>query len=225
MKDLILLHGALGSSSSLMGLQQSLSAHYHCHLLNLSGHGQKAFDPEGFGIEYFAHELEEYISSNKLHQADIFGYSMGGYVALYLASQKPDLLGKIITLGTKFGWSAESADRETSRLNPELMEEKIPAYTAKLKETHGEQWKELVWQTAGMMIELGESPLLDIEALGQIQSPVLVMRGSKDQMVNHVESKWAVAHLALGQFKELQDQSHPIDQVDIEVLAEQILHF
>ena len=173
MKDIILLHGALGDKTSLAQLSAMLSDH-NCHFLNFSGHGRQPFNEEGFGIEYFATELEEYISSNNLNQPDIFGYNMGGYVALHLASQKPDRLGKIITLGTKFGWSAESADRETSKLNPQLMEEKIPAYTAKLEKLHGEQWKELVWQTTGMMMELGETPLLDIEALRRIQS------GSRD---------------------------------------------
>lgn len=221
MKDIILLHGALGDKTSLAQLSAMISDQ-NCHFLNFSGHGQQPFNEEGFGIEYFATELEEYISSNNLNQPDVFGYSMGGYVALYLASQKSDLLGKIITLGTKFGWSAESADLETSRLNPELMEEKIPAYTAKLENVHGQQWKQLVWQTAGMMMELGEEPLLTIESLSKIENKVLIMRGSDDQMVNDIESKWAVAQLPNGHFKMLPYQPHPIEKVDPIQIADQI---
>lgn len=214
MKDLILLHGAMGSKASLDSLQQALSHQYNCLSFNFSGHGNTAFNSEGFGIEYFAEELANFIEEKKLIQPNIFGYSMGGYVALHLAIQNPNILGKIITLGTKFGWSPESADEETGRMNPDVMEKKIPAYTEKLAAIHGEHWKELVWQTAGMMLELGEEPLISIESIVKIQNQVLILRGSEDQMVNDVESKWAVAHLPNGQFKTLENQPHPIEKID-----------
>jgi len=222
MKDIILLHGALGSLDSLNQVETHLSNHFTCHKFNFSGHGKAEFNPDGFGIEYFAEQLNAFIKENGLAQPNIFGYSMGGYVVLYLAHQHPDLIGKIITYGTKFGWSAESADKEVSRMNPEVMEEKIPAYTQKLVSVHGKQWKELVWQTAGMMMELGQEPLLTVETLHSIQKEVLIMRGSEDQMVNDVESKWAVAHLPKGQFKELSDQPHQIEKVDLERLVKVI---
>lgn len=225
MKDLILLHGALGSSDSLDQIMDALSTEFNCYTFNFSGHGQQPFNEDGFGIEYFADELEQVVLSKDLKQPNIFGYSMGGYVALYLASLKPELIGKIVTLGTKFGWSPESADLETSKLNPELMEDKIPAYTAKLEKLHGEQWKQLIWQTAGMMMELGEEPLLTIESLSKIENNVLIIRGSEDHMVNDVESKWAVANLPNGRFKSLSDQPHPIEKVDTLLLNEAIANF
>jgi pimeloyl-ACP methyl ester carboxylesterase len=225
MKDLILLHGALGSSESMTALKELLSDEYRCHTLDFSGHGTQSFNPEGFGIEYFAEELLAYIDEHSLQQPDVFGYSMGGYVALYTAFQTPNLLDRIMTLGTKFAWSPEAADEETSRMNPEVMEEKIPIYTKKLEAAHGEQWKELVWQTAGMMMELGEEPLLTIETLNSVQNEVLIMRGSEDQMVNDVESKWAVAHLPTGQYKELPQQPHPIEKVDTLLLKDSIHNF
>lgn len=219
MKDIILLHGALGSLDSLNQVETHLSNHFTCHKFNFSGHGKAEFNTEGFGIEYFAEELANFIEAKQLKKPNIFGYSMGGYVALYLAHLQPDLMGKVITYGTKFGWSPEAADQETSRMNPELMEEKIPAYTEKLATIHGDHWKELVWQTAGMMLELGDAPLVTIETLNILQNEVLIMRGSEDQMVNDVESKWAVAHLANGQFRSLEDQPHPIEKVSVDFLT------
>ncbi len=225
MKDLILLHGAMGSSDSLLGLKDELTKEFNCHLFNFNGHGKTPFSTEGFGIEYFADELEAFIKEKGLKEPSVFGYSMGGYVALYLASLQPYLIGSIITLGTKFAWSPESADHETSRMNPEIMELKIPAYTKKLEEFHGPQWKDLVWHTAGMMIGLGEEPLLTIDCLKTVQNEVLIMRGSEDQMVGDVESKWAVANLQNGKFKTLESQAHPIEKVDLEVLANSIYNY
>lgn len=225
MKDLILLHGALGSISSLLKIKEDLSKSFNCHDFNFSGHGSTSFNANGFGIEYFAEELEVFIQDKDLTEPHVFGYSMGGYVALYLAFQKPDLLGKIITLGTKFSWSPEAADEEVKKLNPELILKKVPKFAAHLEKQHGGQWQDLVWQTAGMMVELGEDPLITVESLNTIENEVLVLRGSKDAMVNDVESKWAVAHLPNGHFESLKNQPHPIEKVEKELLLQKIQNY
>jgi len=89
------------------------------------------------------------------------GYSMGGYVALYLALMQNNLIHNIVTLGTKFNWSKEAVDKETKLLNPEIMLEKIPAYAKTLETKHGSHWKELVIKTAGMMNDIGNNNFLN----------------------------------------------------------------
>ncbi len=102
MKHIILLHGAIGTACQLQPLSAALSKYnFKTHTLNFSGHGKASFQTD-FGIEQFAAELEVFIETNNLIQPAVFGYSMGGYVALHLAYTKPGLLGTIITLGTKF---------------------------------------------------------------------------------------------------------------------------
>ena len=91
MKDIILLHGAIGATDQLLPLSKSLAAKgFKVHCLCFSGHGTLAFN-ELFSIEQFAAELYQFIIEKNLLEPDIFGYSMGGYVALYLAVQKPNL--------------------------------------------------------------------------------------------------------------------------------------
>jgi pimeloyl-ACP methyl ester carboxylesterase len=105
MKNIILLHGAIGAKDQLEPLAIELKQNgYTVYTLSFSGHGQTPFQTH-FGIEQFALELEQFIKENNLQQPTVFGYSMGGYVALYLAHQQPTLLGNIITLGTKFEWN------------------------------------------------------------------------------------------------------------------------
>src|SRR4051812_41740520 len=104
MKDIILLHGAIGAADQLEPLKALLKEKYKVFTFNFSGHGKMPFQTN-FGIEQFALELENFITANNLFQPTIFGYSMSGYVAVYLAHTKPDLLGNIITLGTKWEWS------------------------------------------------------------------------------------------------------------------------
>lgn len=221
-KPIILLHGALGSESSFDNLKLVLAENYELFSFNFSGHGQRDFSDDGFGIEVFAEELASFILKHELRQANIFGYSMGGYVALYLASTQPNLIGSIVTLGTKFDWNPHNAGLETSRMNPEVMKEKIPAYTSYLLKTHGETWEKLIYQTAGMMLDLGEEPLLNKAVLSTINIPVQILRGNKDHMVTKEESKNASDALPHGTYLSLNDTPHPIEKVDATFLASEL---
>lgn len=223
MKKLILLHGALGSASMFDDLTEKLKGSFEVYAFNFSGHGGAPVNEEGFGIEVFAEELKAFIINNKLEEADIFGYSMGGYVALYLAASQPNLIGKIVTLGTKLAWTAEGAEEETARLNPELIKEKVPKYAALLKERHGKkQWKQVIWQTAGMMLELGDEPLLTMENLPLITNQVTILLGADDNMVSKEESENVVTILTNGKFISIPNMPHPLEKLDMGVLCENL---
>ena len=43
----------------------------------------------------------ELLQQNNMEQANIFGYSMGGYVGMYLAKHHPGKNNRLITLATK----------------------------------------------------------------------------------------------------------------------------
>jgi len=219
MKAIILLHGALGSAASFDSLTPELSAHYTIYRLELSGHGNTPFNEKGFDIAVFAKELDAFIVSNKLNQPMIFGYSMGGYVALYLEVYKPGTFEKIITLGTKFSWSPDTAKHEVSRLNPTAIEQKVPAFAKMLAKRHA-HWKDLMETTAQMMLGLGDSPSLSHQQLTTIQIPVSIIRGDMDQMVSKEESENAATALTSGTFIELKDTPHPIEKIDPKVLAQ-----
>ena len=223
MKKLILLHGALGSASMFDGLTEKLKGNFEVYAFNFSGHGGGPINEEGFGIEVFAEELKAFIINNKLEEADIFGYSMGGYVALYLAASQPNLIGKIVTLGTKLAWTAEGAEEETARLNPELIKEKVPKYAALLKERHGKkQWKQVIWQTAGMMLELGDEPLLTMENLPLVTNEVTILLGADDIMVSKEESENVATILTNGKFISIPNMPHPLEKLDTGVLCENL---
>jgi|TARA_R110000782_G_scaffold1119_1_gene4043 pimeloyl-ACP methyl ester carboxylesterase len=135
MKNLLILHGAIGSKSQFNSLASLLNNQFNIHLLNFSGHGGEAFK-ENFNIPQFADDVLVYLEQQKVESIDIFGYSMGGYVALYLAKNHPEKVNKIITLGTKLSWTPDIAAKETKMLVAEKMEEKIPAFAEILKTRH-----------------------------------------------------------------------------------------
>lgn len=151
----------------------------------------------------------------------VFGYSMGGYVALLLAAMRPLRVEAVATLGTKFDWTPETAAKETARLKPTLMQEKIPAFVQFLATRHGaDKWETVVNRTAEMLTRLGQSPDLNQARLAQIICPVFIGRGSLDTGVTRKESEAAASAVPHGQYIELLDIKHPFEQVSKTILAD-----
>jgi len=223
---LLLLHGALGSKAQLIPFVENLATDFDVRMLNLRGHGGQAYGEEPFSMDLFVEDVLDYMAENNLEQVDVFGYSMGGYVALNLARLHPEKIGKIFTLATKFAWSVETSAKEVKMLNPELIEAKVPAFAKQLKERHAPQdWKEHLEKTAEMMLALGDGAALSIENFSSIEHQVMVTVGAKDKMVSKEESQEIAAALPNGKFELLADFPHPIEKVDVALLCEKIRHF
>ena len=225
MKKLLLLHGAIGSKEQIKLLADSLNDVYEVHTMNFLGHGGTEF-PEQFSIQLFAEQVNSFIDQHKLAPINIFGYSMGGYVALYLAALHPQKIQSIFTLGTKFDWTLESAQKETARLIPEKIEEKLPSFAKILAERHAPQdWKQNLKLTGEMMIRMGIDNPLTSELLRKITIPVFIAWGAKDNMVTLKETVYADASLKNSQMMIMKDVPHPIEQVNVGILKMQLISF
>jgi pimeloyl-ACP methyl ester carboxylesterase len=215
MKALVLLHGALGSDANLTQIAQLLSSDYTVYPFCFSGHGNKAFSDD-FGIDQFSEELHQFLIENNLKQPAVFGFSMGGYVALKLEAILPGTFEKIITLGTKFDWTVASSEKEASLLNPSVLEEKVPAYAAYLKSLHGDSWIQLVERTAQMMLEMGQNPPLSSSDLKNISCSVVCGRGENDKMVRADETLAVVEQIKNARYEEVPNWIHPIERLNAE---------
>jgi pimeloyl-ACP methyl ester carboxylesterase len=222
---LILLHGALGSKAQFNELQTICAKEYAVYSFDFSGHG-KSESMAHFSIDLFVDDLFDFMQVNHIEKANIFGHSMGGYVALKAALQAPESFGKIITLGTKFNWNVENAFAEVSMLNPDTIESKVPAFTKALEQRHsGTNWRVNLWRTSLMMLQLGNQPALSFEDLAKIAQNTLICLGDSDKMVSRKESENAAAALPNGQFLLLENTDHPIEKVDFIKLAGVIQSF
>lgn len=220
MKNIILLHGAIGAKDQLEPLAAELKQQgYNVFTLSFSGHGQTPFASH-FGIEQFALELEQFINENKLNQPTVFGYSMGGYVALYLAHRNPSILGNIITLGTKFEWSPEIAQKEVKMLDSKTIIEKVPKFAEALQKRHGQDWELLLQKTAEMMLNLGNKNALSLTDFTTIENKVLIGLADKDTMVSLEETTAVYKQLKNGAMYMLPNTKHPIETVNVDLLVE-----
>jgi len=215
----LLLHGALGSSAQFTPLKQLLErAGRETFLLNFSGHGGTSFSSD-FSIPSFAEEIVNFIRERKLSDVHIFGYSMGGYAAMFAAHLNPENISKIITLGTKFDWNPQTAEHETKKLNAEKIAQKVPAFAEVLRERHApNDWKLLVTKTADLMLSLGNAPLLVDDILNSLQQDILICLGDADDMADPHYSKRVSEVLPRGHFKLLENTPHLIEKVNQEML-------
>jgi esterase/lipase len=222
MKELLLLHGALGSKDQFVDLEIALAERYKTHALNFSGHGRVASLHHAFTIQNFAHEVLEWMNEHYVKSIDIFGYSMGGYVALWLARFYPQRVGKIFTLGTKLKWSEAEAEREIKMLNPEKIVEKVPAFATALAERHGEhEWKSVMSKTALMMKDLGHTHLVEQDFI-KIDHQIVLGLAEHDNMVTRDETEYAHRLLKNSSVKVFADAQHPFEKVPLGLLQHEI---
>jgi pimeloyl-ACP methyl ester carboxylesterase len=101
---MIILHGFLGMSDNWKSLAtQFASAGFQVHALDLRNHG-KSFHSEEFNYEVMVEDVKNYIHVHQLTNSIVLGHSMGGKVAMLLATTFPNLVSKLIIadIGPKY---------------------------------------------------------------------------------------------------------------------------
>lgn len=221
-QKLIILHGALGSAKQFELIKNGLKDDFEVYLLDFDGHGN-GNPTVGMSIEIFADNLLSFVEKNDLQNAAVFGYSMGGYVALYLQTLHPNIFQAIITLGTKFDWSVESAEQEVKMLNTEKIKEKVPTFASYLETIQSPtNWELMMNQTTELMLRLGNKPLLTSGNLNKISIPVTLCLGELDKMVSLEETQFVDQELKNSKLKILEGVQHPIQQIDSKVVIDLI---
>lgn len=218
MNHLLLLHGAIGSAQQFKELEERFSTHYQVHNLNLPGHGGTPL-PASLNLNDFADYIADYCRNAEIDRVSIFGYSMGGYVALLLAKKHPELVERIATLATKFHWDEATVAKEIKMLQPDVIEQKVPQFAQTLEQRHAPaDWKELLRKTGLMLEGLGKDNALKPEDYQNIQTPCLVMLGDRDRMVTLEETLAVHKALPHSELAILPGTPHPFENVSQELL-------
>jgi pimeloyl-ACP methyl ester carboxylesterase len=225
-EKLLILHGAAGSKERFEKILGKLEKHFDVYRLNFAGHGGEKFPDEPFSVDLFAHNVIDYLNNHEIRQVNIFGYSLGGYVAIYLASHFPERVLKIFTLGTKFNWSKETVKQQIKLLDTEVIEEKRPDYAVELAALHHpNDWREVISKTVAMIKEMGKKNPLSDDDLADLNIPVLISMGDRDNLVIIEESVFSYRLLKKGQLLILPDTPHPMHNTNPDALARAIRRF
>jgi pimeloyl-ACP methyl ester carboxylesterase len=187
------------------------------------GHGKRDMPAEEFSIRLFAEDLLQRMNDDNVQVADIFGYSMGGYVGLYLAKHYPERVGRIITVATKLDWNLPTAEKEVKMLDPHIISTKVPAFAKALEERHIAGWELVLQRTSAMMLRLGANPEMSDEDFSSIEHEVLLCVGDRDKMVFIEETLHVFRLLKNGRFCVLPSTAHPIEQLNLQTLSNLVL--
>ena len=104
---LVLLSGAYRTIEAMAAIVPALAATRQVIGVEVQGHGHTADIERPLRYEFMADDVAALIHYLHLEQADLFGYSLGGGVALQTAIRHSDLVRKVVLASTVFklnGW-------------------------------------------------------------------------------------------------------------------------
>ena len=100
-RNLLLVHGLMGSSNSFDEMVSELEKHYYLTVIDLPGHGDSNLQIE-FSIEELSNVLESFIKDNFKGKLDMVGYSLGGTLTNNLLSRNNNQIDNVILIDPWF---------------------------------------------------------------------------------------------------------------------------
>jgi esterase len=94
---LIILHGFFASSRNWRKIAERLSGEFHVYVLDMRNHGLSPHH-EIMGYPSMTADVLRFMAVHKLTTAHIMGHSMGGKIAMWLALNHPDRMGKLLVV-------------------------------------------------------------------------------------------------------------------------------
>ena len=202
--SLLVLHGFTGDRSTMSSISEPLSKNYSVVSVDLPGHGStiRDLEPYLFNFEDTLAALIEVMEFHDQQEFNVLGYSMGGRLAIGLATKYPNRIKNMILIGATAGISDENQRtarrRSDDRLAGEILEKGIewfveywmdqPRFESQIRidsETLDiSRRQRLKNDTHGLANSLrgsgtGSQPSL-WRKLNEITSPTLILAGEED---------------------------------------------
>ena len=118
-RPLLLLHGAYMTIDAMGEVLSRLAESRQVIAVELQAHGRTADIDRPLGYEAMADDVAALLRHLGVGEADVFGFSMGGGVALQVAIRHPEVVRKLVVV---------SAAHTSDSMHPELLE-MIPSIT------------------------------------------------------------------------------------------------
>ncbi|MEO8681108.1 MAG: CocE/NonD family hydrolase, partial [Vicinamibacterales bacterium] len=94
---LVMLHGIARHAHTFDHIAADLSRDYHVIAVDLRGHGDSAWSPEGaYLVEDYVKDLEAMVAQLRLKNLTLLGNSTGGRVAQVFAGMHPELVSAVV---------------------------------------------------------------------------------------------------------------------------------
>jgi pimeloyl-ACP methyl ester carboxylesterase len=180
-KPLILLHGQFATASMFYPILPDLAQHRQVVLIEQQGHGHTADINRPLSFAQMGRDTAELLSQLGITEADMFGYSAGGTVALQLAKSNPHLIRKLALASTVysmdgyFPYIVEGLKHASAEAFPSQMKQEYERVAP-----HPENWSKLIAKGAEMAKNVNNEDFLEPAQLQQMTMPVLLVIGDND---------------------------------------------
>ncbi len=183
-KPLVLLHGGLATIDVLFGqLLPPLAQTRQVIAVELQAHGHTADIERPLSFELMADDIAALIKHLGLEQADLFGFSLGGGVALQTAIRHPEVVRKLVVVSApckRDGWYPEVLAGMAS-MNAEAAEAMMgsPMHQAYVSVApKPEDWSALVAKSGQLLRQDYDWST----AVASITAPTLIVVGDADSV-------------------------------------------
>lgn len=180
-RPLVLLHGAFSMIETDFGaMLPSLARTRKVIGVEQQGHGRTPDVDAPLDYDRMADDTAGLLRTLKIAEADLFGYSMGGAVALRIARRHPELVGKVVFAGgacfTPDGFYPEML-AGFDQMTPHALDS-TPWHEAYVRVApRPERWGDLVMKMKRLDTTFAGWPAEDVRAIG---APVLLIVGDSD---------------------------------------------
>jgi pimeloyl-ACP methyl ester carboxylesterase len=99
---LVVLHGAFMTVELMGDLVPLLAERYRVIAVEFQGHGHTADIDRAFSYEHFADDIVALLEHLGVDRADVYGYSLGGGVALQLGLRHPGRVRKLVIASASY---------------------------------------------------------------------------------------------------------------------------
>jgi pimeloyl-ACP methyl ester carboxylesterase len=178
-RPLVLLHGGLCTIEVCLGkIRQPFEKARRTIAIEQQGHGRTADIDRPLSTEQMAEDTAALLRQLKVRNADFFGYSLGGSVALGIALRHPELVRKVAIFGTPYsneGMVPGLVDNIKALKADDVPKQFYDGYVKVAPDP--KQWPALVARIANMVPNSkGFAP----EEVRSIKAPTLIMIGDAD---------------------------------------------
>ncbi|MEQ9405492.1 MAG: alpha/beta hydrolase [Cyclobacteriaceae bacterium] len=129
---ILMIPGLSSSGDVWNGTVKELSENFECHVVTLPGFaGQPAIENDNY-LTSVGDELIQYLEKEKLKNVVIMGHSLGGFLTLYIGTNAPKLVSKLVVVdGLPFLGAMQNpaATPETTKGMAEMMKKNIELQT------------------------------------------------------------------------------------------------
>lgn len=228
---LVVLHGALGSTRlETDRLIRHWEARFRVVGIDLEGHGAsgdvpgETEAPRTPDWHAYVDNVRAVLDALHLPPASLFGFSMGGGVALAAALAMPGRFTRLAVHGVNVQWSDAEVEPMIGPMEPARLRRDHPFWAQRLEDTHGPRWPALADRIARFTRRLPDDRLEDAH-LATLQVPVWISHGDRDRFFALEHPLHLLRVLPDARLSVLPGVDHPIQSLDATDLARRIEAF